>query len=428
MSKAQGIGWSNTPLYQYFKRHFPVSKTVKFDHALLSDWAQKDWEAAKARIEGRAAKKIQSSPKTEAIPSRPKEKPKQKVERKTSDAPKKDDNWWEATAIFEFMQKAVNQGAMHVGRITLDKVAGLLVKRYEIEDVETARHVLLVHAPNLCYIMDHPRRKNVQYFVQESIYQDLSAGHSLATTEIRRAEGIELRPRKDHGTLKDDISSDSDSSSSSIATPRRRPRRSKKGRLSVLRPKSAKFTGKGKGKGIKHQKGKGKAPDIINSESEEDDDDVESDDDLAVDTPTQPFSPGKRKHIPDNIDLNPRKRAASTSIESEPQSPSSSSEEEATDAVSEPLPLRWRSGNNGKSASPALLPPIISSPLPEYTANGPGDSWICSFDGCSQKVYGVSTELGRGLIKEHLEDHAKGRQKHIGLLLSEEQRLRLPVK
>lgn len=67
-------------------------------------------------------------------------------------------------------------------------------------------------------------------------------------------------------------------------------------------------------------------------------------------------------------------------------------------------------------------------------------------DGCAQKVYAASTETGRGLIKQHVQEHANvkvntstststsatatmsSRQAQIELVMDEEQRLRLPVK
>jgi hypothetical protein len=410
LNRAQGIGWSNTPLYQYYKRHFAT-----------------DFDIVRARIGGRAVE--------EEKPSRASAPPRSKgprVLKKGDEPPKKDENWWESAAIFEFIQKAVNHSAMHIGHVTLDRTAKLLTKRYEIEEIQTAKNVLLVHATNLCYMMDHPRRKNIQFFAGEPIYQELSAGHNLSAADMRRAQSIELRPRKDHASLKEEALSESDSSST-LATPPRRPPRKKRERLSVLRPKSSKYSGKGKsvthGEGKGKGKGKGKAPKNVNTDSESGDEKTsESESDVDMDTPTQALSPGKRKRVPEVVEVNPRKRAASTPLEPQPQSPPSSSEEDDSTTPTESLPLRWRSNHDTKASSPALLPPILSTPLPQYTANAPGDAWICTFDGCAQKVYAASSDLGRRLIKDHLEDHARGRMKEIGILLSEEQKLRLPVK
>ncbi|KAI4615569.1 uncharacterized protein J4E87_009027 [Alternaria ethzedia] len=443
LNKAQGLSWSNTPIYQRFRRRFP-----------------KDFDNCKARIEGRYSQiQPERSARTQKSASAP--TPASKTARanattKPTEAPKKDDNWWEAAALFEFMQKAVNQRVLRAGRnhITVDRVAELIVRRYEIEEVDTAKNVLLVHAQNLCYMMDHPRRKTIQFFAAEPIYQELSAGHTLPAAEQRRAEGVELKPRKDHGTLRDGESGSSDTSDEeddAITTPvRRPPGRRKQGRLSVLRPTSGKFSGKSKGISIKpgRQKGgKGKAPVPASDDSEAEQSSNatssdEDDEEEGIDTPTHALSPGREKRKLDDTDgdqdeKDRRKRTASASIapESPPTTGDSDSASEGVSAVP-PLPLRSRPSHlpphaNGTSSSgntkSIVSPPIISTPLPTYEANGPRDSWICSFDGCTQKIYGCSKELGRQLITEHLEDHSRGREKVVGILWREQDRLNLPV-
>jgi hypothetical protein len=354
--------------------------------------------------------------------------------------------------LFEFMQKAVNQRVVRAGRnqITLERVGQLVVKRYEIEELETAQNVLLVHAKNLCYMMDHPRRKTIRFFADEPIYQELAAGHSLPAAEQRRAEGIELKPRRDRATLRDDETESSNTSSSEeeddmMTTPARRPPgRRKKGRLSVLRPTSSKFSGKSKS--IKHKQskgGKGKAPILASdasdasdtSEAEDSEKATDSDEDMAVDTPTQAQSPSREKRKLDDTDADEqeektrRKRAASASVTPESPPTTVDSEDEEADipdgTAVPPLPLRHRpngSSSNGLSLS------LVSTPLPTYEPNGPRDSWICNFDGCSQRIYGCSKEIGRQLITEHLEDHAKGREKVVGILWREQDKLHLPVR
>jgi hypothetical protein len=370
--------------------------------------------------------------------------------------PKKDDNWWEAAALFEFMQKAVNQRVLRAGRqqITLERVAQLVVKRYEIEELEIAQNVLLVHARNLCYMMDHPRRKSTRFFADEPIYQELAAGHNLPAAEQRRAEGVGLRPRKDHATLKGSETESSDTSSEEeeediISTPvRRPPGRRKKGRLSVLRPTTAQFSGKSKSTAWasgKSSKGKAPVPTTDTSDAEEEEEDEEeeeeeeeteqSDTETGIDTPTQPHSPSREKRKLAETEPNSheektrRKRtasAASITLDSPPTttSPPSSNEQDNDLEDDIPLPLHQSSTNNANPVSPSL----ISTPLPTYIPNGPRDSWICSFDGCAQRIYGCSKELGRQLITEHLEDHERGREKVVGILWREQDKLRLPVR
>lgn len=358
---------------------------------------------------------------------------------KTEDAPRKDDNWWESATLFEFMQKAVNQRVIRAGRssITVDRVAQLITKRYEIEDVRIARNVLLVHAQNLCYMMDHPRRQNIRFFAAEPIYGELTAGHDVSAEDQRRAEAVELRPRKDHASLRGEASESSDTSDGDdeedevITTPRRRmPGRSKKGTLSVLRPKSGKFSGKGKSINT-GGKGKTKAPVPVSdseADSASDEEDV-----MAIDTPTHTISPGpsKRKLEASEVatEEGKRKRADSSPLPTPSSPPTSADETPEPGTADPPLPLRYRPGTTQPAGSTgAVVSAILSTPLPTYEPNGPRDSWNCSFDGCGQRIYGCSKEIGRQLITEHLEDHTKGREKVVGILWREQDKLHLPVK
>jgi hypothetical protein len=332
-------------------------------------------------------------------------------------------------------------------QITVDRVAELMTKRYEIEEVDTARHVLLVHAQNLCYKMDHPRSKTARFLADEPIYRELDMGHDLPAADIRKAQAVALRPRKDHAPLEradSDTSSDSESVDEVVVTPQRQPdRRKKKGRLSVLRPKSSKFSGKGKtlqsrkGPGLKDHSSQ--AADSSAEPDEEADSDSES---IAeIDTPTEAVSPSREKRklidMEDMEEDGRRKRTASSSIspDSIPSTSNSDSEAAAEGDNETPLPLRKRANHpltNGKlpdaRAKPQLVAPIVSTPLPTYEPNGPRDSWICTFDGCHQRVYGASKPIGRQLITEHLEDHARGRQQVVGVVWRENQKLALPVK
>ncbi|KAF2126558.1 hypothetical protein P153DRAFT_399328 [Dothidotthia symphoricarpi CBS 119687] len=445
LNRAQGVGWSNTPIYQQFRRQYP-----------------KDFDTCKARKEGRYSQ-IQVEKQAQAQKSKSSSAPVSKctessrdsrqgrgktATRRTEEAPKKDDNWWEAAALFEFMQKAVNHRALRPGHnhITLEKVAQLIVKRYEIEELEVAQSVLLVHARNLCWMMDNPRRKSVRFFADEPIYQELAAGHDLSAAEQRRAEGVELRPRRDHGTLKEEESESSDTSDEEqdlLATPARRPPgRRKKGRLSVLRPTSAKFTGKSKAKIMPGGKRRGKKP-VLESDPSDDESSSSSADQSETaaetdsNTPTQILSPSRDKRKLDETDTTSdphpdrRKRTTSTSLtlSSPPPTTATSSDSDSdadTNDPNAPIPLRHRPTPT-QNTSPPLTAPLVSTPLPTYTPNAPRDSWLCTFDGCAQRIYGCSKDVGRRLITEHMEDHAKGREKVVGVLWREQERLRLPV-
>lgn len=457
LNRAQDISWSNTPIYQYLKRQFPVS-ICWFCTADFLTREKKIFEATKARKAGRyddASKAIIDKPddtpslqqsrttRSTSVTQKPSGKP--KTEKPKTEKPKKDDNWWEAAAIYEFIRSAVNKRVLRPGRyhITLDRVANLMTKRYEIDEVDTARHVLLVHAQNLCYKIDHPRTKAALFLADEPIYRELEAGHDLAAAEIRRAQGVELRPRRDYAPLETESESSSESADEVVVVTPQRPldKRRKRGRLSVLRPKSGKYSGKGKT--IKSRKG----PDAGERSDEEMDLGSEPDDEgetesgysdsvTEVDTPTQAISPNreKRKFVDtgnDEEEKGRRKRAASSTSMSPGSSPASSDSDTNDEA---PIPLRNAvnpSANDKATNAPPksnLVAPIVSTPLPTYVPNGPRDSWNCTFDGCNQKIYGASKPIGRQLITEHLEDHSKGRQQVVGIVWRENQKLALPVK
>lgn len=412
------------------------------------------FEEVKARIEGRY-NQPQREPRTSKTSPQPApEKARghrvKSQAQKPSDAPKKDDNWWEAIALYEFIRSAVNRRLLRPGqnRITLDRVAKLMVKRYEIDEIGIAKNVLLVHAQNLCYKIDHPRSKSASFLVNEPIYQELEAGHELPAVEVRRAEAVELRRRRDHTLLtrEQPYESEDDSSDNVVITPQRRPEgRRKKGRLSLLRPKSGRYSGKGKGP--KQTQGNGKAPHLNDSSTERglssaDEAEAESASDIETDTPTQALSPRREKRKfdktseEDEEEKDRRKRAASGSVT--PESTPSSEDDEDAEAAAEadneaPLPLRYRptnslpNRNSELHSNPGVAPPIVSTPLPTYEANGPRNSWICTMDGCCHRIYGAHKDIGRQLITEHLEDHANGRHTVVNILLREEEKLRLPI-
>ncbi|KAJ4355583.1 uncharacterized protein N0V89_003603 [Didymosphaeria variabile] len=444
LHRAEDIGWSNTPIYQYFKKQYPVCRTPIVWN--LADPVQKVFESIKARKEGRYDE-VPKEPSSVKPTTAPAAQPSRSVRsrshvEKPSAPPKKDDNWWEAAAIYDFIRSAVNKRVLRPGRhqITMDRIAELMTKRYEIEEVDTARNVLLVHAQNLCYKMDHPRSKSASFLADEPIYRELETGHDLPAADIRKAQAVALRPRKDHAPLESAESdiSDSETSNDVVVTPQRRADgRKKKGRLSVLRPRSSKYSGKGKT--VQPRKGSTsgtRSSEEADSSAESEVAEAERDSDsvIEIDTPTQALSPSreKRKFIDTSDDVEEkgrRKRAASSSVSSEPIPSSSDSDAQAAENEV-PLPLRNRSNSkpSGSQTKSNLETPIISTPLPTYEANGPRDSWTCTFDGCNQRIYGASKPIGRQLITEHLEDHAKNRQQVVGVVWRENQKLALPVK
>jgi len=371
----------------------------------------------------RAAQKSQPPKQARGIP-KANDLPKKEV-------PKKDENWWEAAVIWEFMQKLMVQGIVDREEVTLQRLAELMVKRFEIDETKTAENYIHIHASNLCYMMEHPRRRTFKYFKEEPIFEQLKRGHSLSAMEVRQTMLLTLRPRKTYQSLKKEDLTDSeeDSRSSSTLTPVHRPP-SNKGKFSALRPKSNKYSSKG-GKGSKGKEVRRESP-IETDVTSLEDAQMDSEDEVGTPTQSLPPSLGNRKRTAQHFELTsrPRKRAPSQSVE--PASPVSdtpeSEDEEDTDTEAEELlPLKWRQSSEPEDIK-LVAPVLVSTPLPSLQANLPGDSWLCPFDGCMQKFYAASTEKGKELIQEHVQDHAGAKQAALELVMTEEQKLRLPVR
>ena len=399
-----------------FNQNFRVLKEAfsgqwSVQHAILfSDVSQKD--AASAQAQTMDARKTRKDPE-----DRPRN-----AKKHADGAPKKDHNWWKAAAIWELIQKAASQGVIAAGQVDLDRVAKVMVKRYDIDDVKLAKQIISVHGHHLRYMMSHPRRRSSSSasIGQEPIYCQLVRCDVDAALASKAME-MELRPRRTHALLHHDVTSESDSGSD--ATPSRHMPR--KGKFSTLRLRSSKFSAKGKGKG--RNKGKiklGKPGSLPSNSDGELEMVIETYDQQSLDESSLP----KRKHT-DNCtsDMRPNKRIAHPSS---PSSPASSSSGHADVAASNSLPLRWRRRNPAtQSPTPTdrFRPSVVSTPLPSYAANGPGDSWNCPLKNCTASVYGASSDNGRKLISEHLQSHAPSKEQKIDLVKSEEVKCRLPV-
>lgn len=70
---------------------------------------------------------------------------------------------------------------------------------------------------------------------------------------------------------------------------------------------------------------------------------------------------------------------------------------------------------------------VVAYDLPSTEPQGPGDLWICTFEGCSHRVHGASEPVGKARVIEHFETHATHAQEKIDLALNES-RPYLPVK
>lgn len=70
---------------------------------------------------------------------------------------------------------------------------------------------------------------------------------------------------------------------------------------------------------------------------------------------------------------------------------------------------------------------ITQHALPPYEIQGPGDTWICQFDGCHYKVYNATKPESSEIIKSHFGTHSEQAQEKLDLIYKES-RPYLPVK
>ncbi|OJD30598.1 uncharacterized protein BKCO1_5800028 [Diplodia corticola] len=386
--------WNYTDIFLHLKNRFPE----EYD-------AMERKEAGKVGLDKR--KKVKRGPSSQKSGN-------QDVESTTDDAtqkppkikkpgapPKKDDNWWEAKVIWEMMQKVQIQGLLAPHNMTVRNFAKVMVRKFEVDDENPAGDYIRAHASNLMYMMAHKRKPAVQW-TEQPIYTELSQT-KLSSSALRKASELAIRRRKD--PLSDPEPelvhqmAEQDSSSEDIPAPA--PRRGRKARHSLLRPKSSKYSGKGmtrSGKSYHRSSG---------DESEEDTDGAEV------------TSPPKRKIEADEENTRRKRQSSRSHIQG-------LSPPESDDERKESLPLRWKTPQSSR-ATPGFAPSIMSEAAVSVEANSPGDVWRCTHDGCVHKVYGASLDESQVLIAEHLDEHDARRKEAVSLARSEELRSNLPV-
>ena len=103
-------------------------------------------------------------------------------------------------------------------------------------------------------------------------------------------------------------------------------------------------------------------------------------------------------------------------------------QDEASNATALP-PGAALSRNSALSGLPVrrTVVEITQHALPSYEPQGPGDTWICPFDGCNYRVYNVTKPESREIIKSHFGTHSEQAQEKLDLIYKES-RPYLPVK
>ncbi|KAF2088006.1 hypothetical protein K490DRAFT_12870, partial [Saccharata proteae CBS 121410] len=326
--------------------------------------------------------------------------------------PKKDNNWWESKVIWEMMQISESQGLFQSDGISVEACAKIMVRKYEVDGEILAEDYIRAHSSNLVYMMTHKRKPASEFWTSQPVFTELSSTQ-LSPSALRKVSDLRVRRRRvplpDPSPPPPHQFSDS-SSEEDIHAIRRR---ANKGKSSVLRPKSNKFSGKGTTRSGKS---------YLRSSGEED-----SDSDNPGVT-----SPSKRKTSPEAGDAGRRKKSASRSqmrpAGGATMSPPDSDDDEE-DEKPPSFPLQFKEGRSNAAETPAskYTPRIVSESVASFEANSPGDVWRCSFDGCAHKVYGASGEEAQVLIQEHCDEHDERRKAQIDLVRLEEGRSQLPV-
>ena len=143
-------------------------------------------------------------------------------------------------------------------------------------------------------------------------------------------------------------------------------------------------------------------------------------DPMDIDESPGTASPLKRKSIFMNSSRLPKRRQLENADGTTTQATSDDDGEDGEES----LPLR--STVPDELSNRESLVQIMQEPLLSFEAKGPGDTWICDFDGCSHKVYAASKPKSKELIRDHYRTHATESQSKLDLIMKEE-RPYLPV-
>ncbi|KAF2838128.1 hypothetical protein M501DRAFT_1017154 [Patellaria atrata CBS 101060] len=397
----EGIAWGNTRFYHHMKSRFPED----FDRMREKIEAKVKSEASAAA----AAADANTSAKWKGRTKRSRSIESKDTHDTTStvpSAPKKDDAWWQAQILWDFMQIAQASNLVHSNELNIAGFSRALYERYDLANPTQAANYIRAHATNLIWMMEHKRRPTIVWR-EQTIHTQLSSA-KLAPATLNKMLALRIHRRKDIAPIprsEETEDSGEETSTSEIARARRL-HHAQKGRLSVRRPISSKFSGKGTAHG--------KSSSRAEPEAEEDDEmlDPNEEADLASPLkrkgPSRPSVPRKRKSSATNLTTPP---ISSASEEDEDEDEELNEEELKTIEAS--LPLRPKSSlfptrpsTNSFLTGPApVIPILLTTPLRPTTSNAPGDVWVCTEDGCVHKVYGASTDEGKRLVREHGEWH-----------------------
>ncbi|KKA18637.1 hypothetical protein T310_7407 [Rasamsonia emersonii CBS 393.64] len=297
----------------------------------------------------------------------------------------------QADTIFNIITELKEAGALAKRQLNVDLVASTLHGRYEMDTEDYARALIAVRAEMLIEMMDQQKTSSFDWS-RKAIYRELKS--AAENNETRDVAITPLRPR---AAMEDDDSSEHDSDHEDH--PRVRRRRVRK---SVLRPKLSSVSAKQAGK----QAGK-QARSSTTTQELEMSEDSEANEDL--DTPSK--SRGHeliREPPPSSASINGRARSIL-------------SDSDSTAIRKTPLQETLQSGNISNNNNNNSVAQHSQSALERTTntENLPGDTWICSVQGCGKVVHKASSKRSKELIHDHTLMHADDTQTRLDLVFAE---------
>ena len=326
---------------------------------------------------------------------------------------KRDDAWWKARAILEFMHKAHALKLVSSKSLTIDQFAVAMARSYDVEDEETAATYIQAYADQLILMME---TKKYEVWTTRPIYEELKNAR-VSVVDMRRMQQLKLQPLRAPLMPSDsEVSSESSSASETSEEQEEQEEeppaptgRARKGRLSIMRPKPSKYSGKGAKRQSKGPSAKG----IENENDENDERDI-----MEVDgSSSSSRRTSKRKREPEKI----------TAEHSSSESERSLIVSDDNDELSRNLPLRWK--RSASSTESTVPPPIIATLLQtkEASLSPKSDIWQCPFPSCIVKIFGSDSPTSQRLIVEHKRTHRADPDDHLMALVQSEARDDLPV-
>ncbi|KAL1966793.1 hypothetical protein VTN77DRAFT_3758 [Rasamsonia byssochlamydoides] len=285
----------------------------------------------------------------------------------------------QATTIFNIITDLKEAGALAKRQLNVDLVASTLHGRYEVDSEDSARALITARAEMLLEMMDKQKTSSFDWS-RKAIYRELKSA-----VENNEKQHVAITPLRPRAPVEDDDSSEHDSDHEDH--PRVLRRRVRK---SVLRPKLSSVSAKQAGKQTRSMR----------TQEVEMSEDSEADEDLN--TPSKSRGHELIREPPPSASINGRARSIL-------------SDSDSTAIRKTPLQETLQSGNISNPVGNSQ-----SALSRTNTENLPGDTWVCSVQGCGKVVHKASSKRSKELIYDHTLMHADDTQSKLDLVFAEQ--------